>query len=410
MLRSSALLALRGMVRRPYFAAVSLIGIGFTLATLLVGTALIEHQFARSSPMSAADRMLVLLNQRLSSENMTHSGNLGWTILGPAISDLQNAEAVGVFRNARRIEVWAGDVRRVSWQKSADAGFWQVLDFEFVAGGAWGETDDQQGRRIAVISQGLGQALFGGASAIGQSLDVDGRSFEVVGVVRDVSMSRDIPFGELWVPLSSGRTDAWRDEARDALGAVVLARTPGDREALRAEIAARVAAIPPPAPFTAVEVWADTPLEATSRNIFGPDEPHLERLIALAVLAVLGFMALPALNLVTLAMSRSLERATEIGVRRAYGASRLALTVQLLGETFVVTAVGAVAALGLAALGLEILEASQALPGARLAISPRTVVVAGILAAVFALLSGGLPAWRMARFHPVEALAGRSIR
>jgi putative ABC transport system permease protein len=212
------------------------------------------------------------------------------------------------------------------------------------------------------------------------------------------------------VPLGSARTDAWRDEARDELMAAVLTREGSDRSAVKAEVARRVATISPPPPFERVELWADTPLEALSRELFGPEEAHVERLIALLALAALAFMALPALNLVTLAMSRSLERACEIGVRRAYGASRWQLGAQLIAETFVTTVLGALVALALAALALELLEASGTLPGADLTLGPATLAGSGLLAAVFALLSGALPAWRMARLHPIDALSGRSDR
>lgn len=410
MVRNIVALALRGMVRRPYYTVVSLIAIAVTLATLLVGAAVLEHTLSHSPPLSRAGRLVTIKVQQLASETQTSTSGLGWTILEPALADLDSAEALAVVRSTRRTEVWVDDIQRVSLLKSTNTEFWRVFDFEFLAGGPWGQSEDDQGRRVAVVSVSLARALFGDATALGRSLDIDGRSHEVVGVVRDVSISHELPFGEIWVPLASARTDAWRHEARDELAAAVLTREGVDRGEVKSEIARRVAAISPPPPFEHLQLWADTPLEALSREIFGPEEAHVERLIALLVLAALAFMALPALNLVTLAMSRSLERASEIGVRRAYGATRAQLAGQLIAETFVATLVGATVALILAAVALELLEASGTLPGADLAIGPATLGVSGLLAAVFALLSGALPAWRMARLHPVEALSGRSDR
>ncbi len=410
MVRSIVALALRGMVRRPYYAAVSLIAVAVTLATLLVAAAVLEHTLSRSPPMSRADRLVLVQVQRLTNATQTSTSGLGWRILEPALTELDSAEELAVVRSTRRTDVWGNDVRRVSLLKSANAGFWRVFDFEFLSGGPWGRAEDEDGRRVAVVTVNLARALFGDPAAVGETIDIDGRSHEVVGVVRDVSITHELAFGEIWVPLGSARTDAWRDEARDELMAAVLTRKGVERSEVKAEIARRVASVTPPPPFERVELWADTPLEALSRELFGPEESHVERLIGLLALAALAFMALPALNLVTLAMSRSLERACEIGVRRAYGASRWHLGGQLIAETFVTTLLGAVVALLLAALALELLEASGSLPGADLALGPLTLIGSGLLAAVFALLSGALPAWRMARLHPIEALSGRSDR
>jgi putative ABC transport system permease protein len=157
-------------------------------------------------------------------------------------------------------------------------------------------------------------------------------------------------------------------------------------------------------------VWVDTQFEDASREIFGPEEAYTERFIAVLVLAAFAFMALPALNLVTLSMSRTLERAAEIGVRRAFGASRGALVTQLLLETLVLTAFGAVIAVVLAQGTLMVLASAGWVPGSTITIGPRTLAITALITVVFALLSGALPAWRMARLDPVVALSGRTTR
>src|SRR4029079_2215998 len=68
-------------------------------------------------------------------------------------------------------------------------------------------------------------------------------------------------------------------------------------------------------------------------------------LAALMALAALLFMLLPTVNLVNLNVSRILERASEIGVRKAFGASSRALVGQFVTENLLLTLVGG--ALGL---------------------------------------------------------------
>ncbi len=54
--------------------------------------------------------------------------------------------------------------------------------------------------------------------------------------------------------------------------------------------------------------------------------------------AALLFMLLPTVNLVNLNVSRIMERASEIGVRKAFGASSRTLVGQFVVENLVLTA------------------------------------------------------------------------
>ena len=127
----------------------------------------------------------------------------------------------------------------------------------------------------------------------------------------------------------------------------------------------------------------------------------------LAALALL-FMSLPAINLVNLNLSRILERSGEIGVRKAFGASKRTLVGQFVVESLVLAALGGAVGFLLSALVLRALNAAAVIPYAQLTLNPRVFLWGVVFTAVFGLLSGAYPAWRMSRLHPVEALRGRS--
>jgi putative ABC transport system permease protein len=129
------------------------------------------------------------------------------------------------------------------------------------------------------------------------------------------------------------------------------------------------------------------------------------RLVILLVVLGLLFALLPTVNLVNLNVSRIMERASEIGVRRAFGARSSTLVVQFVVENVLLTLVGALIALLLSALVLRTLNISGTLTehvGVNL-----TVFGWGVLLAVmFGVISGVYPAWRMSRLRPVQALKG----
>ena len=63
--------------------------------------------------------------------------------------------------------------------------------------------------QVAVINAATRERLFGGQPAVGRTLDVDGQSFRVVGVVADVPIYRIVPFSDVWVPTSTSKSRSY---------------------------------------------------------------------------------------------------------------------------------------------------------------------------------------------------------
>ena len=136
---------------------------------------------------------------------------------------------------------------------------------------------------------------------------------------------------------------------------VLLARSRADFPAIQAEFRSRMATVDlSGTEFKTASAEAETLFATFARLLLrtGPSRAVVGRgagpggfvtklVLVLSGLA-LAFMALPALNLVNLSVSRALERAGEIGVRRAFGASRAALVGQFVLENVILTLIGGV--------------------------------------------------------------------
>jgi putative ABC transport system permease protein len=120
----------------------------------------------------------------------------------------------------------------------------------------------------------------------------------------------------------------------------------------------------------------------------------------------LMFVLLPTVNLVNLNVSRILERASEIGIRKAFGASSRTLIGQFVVENVVLTFAGGLAGLALSAMVLWAINDSGVLPYARLTVNLRVFAYGLLLTLAFGIISGAYPAWRMSRLHPAQALHG----
>ncbi|MGJ3522373.1 ABC transporter permease [Nitratidesulfovibrio sp. D1] len=116
---------------------------------------------------------------------------------------------------------------------------------------------------------------------------------------------------------------------------------------------------------------------------------------ALAALLVGGFILA---NLFHLSVA---ERQTEIGMKKAIGATDAAILTQFLAEALYLTTLGAMAGLG---LGLVIARMLERLDMLTLRLSPAVFMAAFVAALAVALVFGLQPARRAARMEPVTAL------
>ena len=412
MLTNYLKVAMKVLLRRKFYTAVNLLGITFTLLVLILAAALADSSLAPGPPEDRLDRILAIDRAGMTGPQFVSTGDPGYRLLDTYARNLPNVEAFSIRSTGQEVASFLGGGKVTSTLVRTDGAFWRILDFDFVEGGPFTDADEEAGNFVAVITETTRKRFFGGPPALGRKITVDDQIFTVVGVVKDVPSTRLIAYGEIWAPLSTSKSTTYKDSLRGGFRGIVLAKSPEAIPGIRAELLRRVAAAQPPNPelFDKLQVGAYTRFQKLSSE-FGPGEdlenPPTGRFILLVTLVAAGFMLLPALNLVNLSLSRILERASEIGVRKAFGASSRSLVIQFLVENAVLTLAGGVIGLALAAVALKAINDSGRIPYSELTVSYR-VFLAGLgLSLLFAMLAGALPAWRMSRLHPVEALHGK---
>jgi putative ABC transport system permease protein len=109
-------------------------------------------------------------------------------------------------------------------------------------------------------------------------------------------------------------------------------------------------------------------------------------------------------NTVGLMLAKFLRRSAELGVRRALGASRRALFMQLLVESGVIGFAGGLGGLLLAYLGLWLVRRQPADYASLAHLDGAMLVMTLVLAVVASLLAGVLPAWRACQITPALQL------
>ena len=307
------------------------------------------------------------------------------------------------------------------------ADFFPMFRTPFLAGGGWSAEDDATNAHVAVIARELAEKVFGSTQVVGRTIRVDKTDMRIVGVLDrwrttphfyDLNNGSYVEAEQLFVPFSTSRElDLDRDGSMDCWGP----SPGGDSEAVGA-------------PCVWIQFWAelDTKEKAAAYKDFlerySEEEKQAGRFelppsvglrdaiewlqfkevvpkdAKLQMWIALGFLIVCLVNTVGLLLTKFLRRSSEIGVRRALGASKRSIFIQLLIESGAVGLVGGVLGLGLALLGLWAVRHQPAEYAELARIDTPMLVTTFALAVVSSLLAGILPAWRGCQVSPAIQL------
>lgn len=271
--------------------------------------------------------------------------------------------------------------------------------------------DVELGSPMVVLSHGLWTRRFGQDPAlVGQTITLDHRSFEVVGVMPE---GFGFPDGEaeVWTPITVIPEDDVPIEVRGVRFPSALARlAPGVApEAARDELAGIAASLEERFPDSNAGVDGATvvPLREV---VVGDVEAALWMLMGAGGLVLLLVCA----NVASLLLARGTSRAREVSIRLSLGASTGRVTRQLLAESLLLGLAGGALGLALAWVGTDLLlERSAGLLPRSEEVALDGVVLGVAVAVTLAatLLSGVVPALRTARLSPGAGLreGGREV-
>jgi putative ABC transport system permease protein len=356
--------ALRTFRRAPTFTLVVIatlaIGIGANTAIFSVFDALL----LRPLPYDDPSRLVHVSLVAPARGSAPRSDGVSWSV--PKFTVFRSAQTV--FRDLTLIFESQFTVR-VRDDAFRDAG--EVVDSRYLPalgvkpalGRGILATDDVVGApRVALIGDAFWRANFGGdASVLGRTMDVDGSSFTIVGVM-PARFSGVIAPVSFWIPIHA-MPKVWDDYAADPYNhsffgigrladSVSLDRATVVTRALGARVDAAY-----PNPRAPGEHWS-----ATVRPL---DRLRVDTSVRRTVFILFGAVGLVLLiacaNVANLFLVRATGRRREIAVRLAIGASRARLVRQLLVESALLSTLGGIAALAVAWIGTRFLSASTAL-------------------------------------------------
>jgi putative ABC transport system permease protein len=278
----------------------------------------------------------------------------------------------------------------------------QTLRGVSLAAGRFISADDVRfQRRVAVIGQTARQRLLGARPVLGQRVDLDGRSFEIVGLLERVgtqlSRFRTDTDEQIWIPVTTAQALGDRGTRVDAIITRPSERRFNDdlKHEVRAVLARRLHVSP--ADEEAVFIVSMIDILSTFDSVF----TFLKIFLVALAITTLFIGGIGVMNMMLVSVN---ERRREIGLRLAVGALRRHVVGQFLVETLVITLVGGGTGLTLGVLGCAVLGGLPKDVVPVPVLIPQVIVLALVVTIVVGVISGIAPAWRAAGVDPSETL------
>lgn len=413
MLRNFFKVAIRNLARHKSFAFLNISGLTLGLtACIMIGLFVWdEHQYDKFIPGSK--QLYRVFNEHFNdqgTQNMAVTSPMYATTLMQDFPEVEQTSRIMMTAEYKML-MEAGKTKLYEQNGIfVDSTFFELFPLSIKFGTLFKALDHAG---FIVISEDLAERMFGSKNPTGNQLMVNKTVYQVKAVFRKNPKFHLQP--DFIIPLSAiglppQRMQAWGWQQFYTYVKLKKNTGPKSLESKFQNVVARKAA-----PGLGDKKYEYTPFLQPLQNIHlyssdfkfdGSNRGNVAYVNGLSIIAVF-IICIACFNFVNLATAKSIQRAKEVGVRKAIGADKKQLIFQFIGETILLTLISILISVGVSALLLPWLNNFTG-KQITLTLFAEPVVIALLLALTLlvGILAGFYPALVLSRFKPVEVLKG----
>ena len=407
----------------PVLSAISIIGTALAICMIMVMVMSHEVKNAPYAPETNRDRTLYvkwITSAYKENNESNNNGAISYKYAREAFKELKTPEAVTIvsaFATPTIVSAIGVEMAYNHEKRLTDEAFWQVFDFTFIDGKPYTKADVDAGLRKVVINETIARELFGSTAVIGKSILINYTEYTVCGVVKDISTLATAAYAQMWAPITS---EILADENNGISGTCrvyILSKSKRDFSAIKEEAEARREKHND-ASTTYIAMYRDQPDTQFVYNHrkWANVAPNIKVIVRQSIIVLALLLIIPAINLSGMMSSSMRKRLAELGVRRAFGATRVNLLSQVMWESMLQTLLGGLLGLILSFIAAYALKGiiyedsnmaymlGEATINPLSLLSPAIFLYAFLFCLLLNVLSAFIPAYNVSRKPIVDSI------
>jgi putative ABC transport system permease protein len=392
--------AWRLVMRQPRFASLVVLTMALGIGSTTTLFSVTYGVLVKPLPWPGADRLVVLKEKRGGRPprfgSFSNTAYFAWREKPELIEDL----AAWAPRTSTLSD--SGGAERIR-AAAVTASLFRITAARPVAGVLFDDRDESS--PVIVLSEGLWRRRFGGnENVLGKSVQLDGESRTVIGVLPD-AMGYPDRLVKAWVPF---RVSPPNGNLLSMFEAIARLRPGVTAEQAAAEGTARGQFAANTGMTTMAIFGGDGAIEVGATPLADALTAEVRRPLLVLLVAVGLLLVIAATNIASLQLARATARRRELAIRASIGASHSRLVRQLVIENLLIGLIGGAAGLGVAWALHQ--SAPAILPSdfprtTDLALDAPVLLFATTLSIVTSVCFGLVLAFRLRRLNLVASLA-----
>lgn len=408
--------ALRSLTKKKGFSAINILGLAIGMAAALLILTYVAFEYSYDDMHRNQERIYrvearFFENGELTDNWATSSSGYA-SAMKQNISGVEDFTRVGSQYFPEQIVKYNELLYRETGIGYAEANFFNFFDFDLLKGD---KSTCLDGPNKVVITERVARKYFKDADPIGKILlfrsHIGEEACEVTGIMKDMPVNSHARYNML---ISYRTLPKWMDEYwyRHEVYSYVLLKSPGLKNQVEEAFPAMSEKFKTEEALKnktwAIQLVNLRDVHLNPQKSYETETKGSRSSMLVLICTALAILCIAWINYINMTVARSMERAKEIGIRRASGASRRQIIAQFLFESLVTNGIAFVLAIGL----MEALMPSfNNLTGRDLSFSVWVTTSLGwMLLLIFAagvFLSGFYPAMVLSGIKPIKMLKGK---